>query len=40
MSIAEANELAEVLATDLKPQFAGVKSVLFLSLHKTDVPRG
>jgi hypothetical protein len=36
----DSDELADALATDLKPKFAGVKSVLFLSLHKTDVPRG
>jgi hypothetical protein len=35
----DSDELADVVAGDLKPDFDGVKGVLFLSLHKTDVPR-
>ena len=32
--------LAKKLSKDLKTNFKGVEDVLFLSLYKTDVPRG
>lgn len=35
----DSDQLAKAVATDLKPEFKGVRDVLFLSLHKTDVPR-
>lgn len=35
----DSDALASLLAEQLRPQFRGLREVLFLTLHKTDVPR-
>ena len=36
----DSEKLAARVAEDLRAKFAGVEDFLFLSLYKTDVPRG